>query len=130
MHPHEELARREIELINAGDDEAVAELYADDFVIHYPGRNPLSGVHHNLDTFFAKFEALLDGGTLHRELHDALGTDDHAVQLLEVTAKAKGMSHTWKAVIVLHVRDRQFADAWIHVEDQYALDDFLNSLEG
>ena len=45
MHPNEQLARREIELINAGDYDALAVFYTDDLVIHYPGRNPLAGSH-------------------------------------------------------------------------------------
>ena len=35
MHPNEELARREIELIQAGDLEALEHIYASDLVIHY-----------------------------------------------------------------------------------------------
>jgi ketosteroid isomerase-like protein len=121
------LARREMELIGAGDLESLQELYADDLVIHYPGRNPLSGTS-GVDDFIAKFEALLGKGTLVRELHDALGTDDHAVQLLRVTASVSERSHSWNAVAVLHVRDGKFSECWIHVDDQYALDEFLNSL--
>lgn len=129
MHPNEALARREMELIDAGDLESLQELYADDLVIHYPGRNPMSGTS-RVDDFLAKFEALLANGTLVRELHDALGTDDHAVQLLRVTAFVGERSHSWNAVAVLHVRDGKFSECWIHVDDQYALDDFLNSLTG
>lgn len=50
------------------------------------------------------------------------------MQLLRVTAEAKGRSHTWNAVIVMHVRDGQFTDAWFHFGDQYALDEYLTSL--
>jgi uncharacterized protein len=127
MHPNEALARREIELINAGDLSALDALYADDLVVHYPGRNPLAGSH-TAEEFLAKFQAVLNGGTLSRELHDALGTDDHAVQLLRVTASVGERSHSWNAVAVMHVRDGKFSEAWLHVDDQYGLDDFLNSL--
>lgn len=128
MHPNEALARQEMELIRAGDLEALDDVYASDLVVHYPGRNPLSGTH-SAQQFLTRFEALLgDDGSLTRELHDALGSDDHAVQLLGVTASARGRSHTWNAVAVLHVRDGRFSECWIHVDDQYALDDFLNSL--
>lgn len=129
MHPNEQLARGEIELIDAGDFEALNDLYAEDLVVHYPGKNPLAGSH-SAREFIAKFESLLKDGTLTRELHDALGTDDHAVQLLRVTASAGGRSHSWNAAVVLHVRDGKFSECWIHVDDQYALDDFLNSLVG
>lgn len=128
MHPNEALARQEMELIRAGDLGALDDVYASDLVIHYPGRNPLSGTH-SAQQFLARFEALLgDDGSLTRELHDALGSDDHAVQLLGVTASARGRSHSWNAVAVLRVRDGRFSECWIHVDDQYALDDFLNSL--
>jgi uncharacterized protein len=127
MHPNELLARREIDLINAGDFAALDDLYTDDLVIHYPGKNPLAGSH-PVQEFLAKVEAVLKDGTLRRELHDALGTDDHAVQLLRVTASVRGRSHSWNAVVVLHVRDGKFSECWIHVDDQDALDNFLNSL--
>lgn len=127
MHPNEALARREIDLIEAGDYEALENLYTSDLIVHYPGRNPLSGTY-PVQEFLARFEALLGDGTLTRELHDALGTDDHAVQLLRVTASVRGRSHSWNAVAVLHVREDRFFECWIHVDDQYALDEFLNSL--
>ncbi|MDQ3955826.1 MAG: nuclear transport factor 2 family protein [Actinomycetota bacterium] len=129
MHPNELLARREIDLINAGDFEALGNLYTDDLIVHYPGKNPLAGSH-PVEEFLAKFQAVLKDGTLRRELHDALGTDDHAVQLLSVTASAGGHSHSWNAVAVIHVRNGKFSEVWLHVDDQYALDDFLNSLVG
>ena len=126
MHPNEALARREMDLIAAGD-EGLGDIYAPDLVIHYPGKNPLSGTH-PVEDFLAKFQVLLGNGSLTRELHDALGSDNHAVQLLRVTASARGRSHSWNAIAVLHVRDGRFSECWIHVDDQYALDDFLNSL--
>jgi uncharacterized protein len=127
MHPNEALARREIDLVEAGDLEALEDLYAADLVVHYPGRNPLSGSYPVQD-FLARFQALLGDGTVKRELRDALGSDHHAVQLLRVTASARGRSHAWNAVAVLRVREGRFSECWIHVDDQYALDAFLNSL--
>ena len=128
MHPNEELARREIELINAGDLAALDEMYADDLVFHYPGRNPLAGDYSDVDEFLAKAQKLLGEGTLKRQLHDAFGSDDHAIQLLDVTAELADRSHSWRAVVVMHVRSGKFSEVWLHIDDQYALDDFLNSL--
>jgi hypothetical protein len=131
MHPNEALARRELEVLEAGDMAAVAELYADDFLLHYPGRNPLAGDHRGFPEFLAKIRPLMgEDGTVERELHDAFGSDDHAIQLLTVTVNAKGRSHTWQAVVTMHVRDGKISEAWISIGDQYALDDFLNSLAG
>ena len=130
MHPNEALARHEIDLLEAGDDAGVADLYAPDFVLHYPGRNPLAGTYRDVRDFLAKIADLFEGGTVRRELHDALGTDAHSVQLLRVRAEAKGRTHTWEAVIVMHVAHGKFTEAWFHFADQYALDEFLTSLHG
>jgi hypothetical protein len=130
MHPNEELARRELKVLEAGDIESLNELYTDDFVLHYPGKNPLAGDHRSLPAFLEKIRPLMgEDGTVKRELHDAFGSDDHAVQLLTVTANAKGRSHTWEAAVVMHVRDGKISEAWISIRDQYALDEFLNSLQ-
>lgn len=40
---NDELARRELEVLEAGGMCSLAELCADDFVLHHPGRNPLAG---------------------------------------------------------------------------------------
>jgi len=128
MHPNEELARRELEVVAAGDTDAIRALYAEDFVLHYPGRNPLAG-DHDIETFLGKLGALFgEDATVERTLHDALGSDDHAVQLLTVSVNARGRSHTWHPIFVMHVRDGKIAEAWISVDDQHALDDFLNAL--
>jgi ketosteroid isomerase-like protein len=128
MHPNERLARKEIELINAGDLGALNEMYADDLILHYPGRNPLAGDYENVDDFLTKAQQLLGDGTLQRELHDAFGSDDHAIQLLNVTAEVGDRSHSWQAVAVMHVRGGKFSEVWLHIDDQYGLDEFLNSL--
>lgn len=130
MHPNEELARREIEFINSGDLAALDEMYSDDMVFHYPGRNPLAGDYHSADDFLTKAQQLLGTGTLKRELLDAFGSDDHAIQLLHVRADVGDRSHSWRAVAVMHVRNEKIVEVWLHIDDQYALDDFLNSLAG
>jgi hypothetical protein len=43
MHPNERLARKEVELINAGDLGALNEMYAYDLILHYPGAGPFGG---------------------------------------------------------------------------------------
>ena len=129
MHANEALARREIEALNANDLEGVRALYTDDFVMHYPGNNPLAGDHRSFTDFLDKVRALMGkDANVTRELHDALGNDDHAIQLLNVTATVKGKKHTWHSVIVMHPRDGKIGEVWIHIDKQDDLDRFLNSL--
>jgi len=47
-----------------------------------------------------------------------------------VTGTAGERTHTWDAVVTMHVRDGRIAEAWVAVRDQHALDDFLNGFAG
>lgn len=71
-------------------------------------------------------------GSTHREGRPCIptrNTDDHVVQLITVTAEAKGPPTPGTRYSSLMCRTGQFTEAWFHVDDQYALDEFWNSLE-
>ena len=130
MHPNEELARSEMEAALRGDFEGMLAHYTDDVVLHYPGRNVLSGTYRRKDglrEWVRRLEELLGAeGSLTRTLHDILASDDHAVQLVSVTARrANGRSASWNAVVVMHVRDGKISEMWLHIDDPYAVDDLL-----
>jgi ketosteroid isomerase-like protein len=115
-------------LLAQGDTDGALELYAEDIVFHHPGKNPLAGDYRGTEGilgFFEKAAGHVDGG-LRRELHDALGTDDHAIQLVTVEASRGGRSHSWHAVAVMHVRDGKISEVWLHIDDQNALDRVLS----
>src|SRR3712207_3200281 len=87
--------------------------------------------HRGFPAFLATLRSKLgDNLTVTRELHDAFGSDAHAVQLLRVTGTAGERTHTWEAVVTMHVRDGRIAEGWVAVRDQHALDDFLNGIAG
>src|SRR5262245_16084689 len=71
---------------------------------------------HGLDPFRSRSQALFKDVTIMRELHDAGGNDDHAFQILEMTASVEGRSHTWYAVWSMHVQEGQFSEAWLYVD--------------
>jgi ketosteroid isomerase-like protein len=114
-----------------GDTEGLLAHYTDDIVLHYPGRNPLSGVHRGKDairTWMNKVEELLgEGGSLTRDLEDVLASDDHAVQLVAVKAsRADGRSARWFAAVVMHFREGKISDMWVHIDDPYVVDELLS----
>ena len=130
MHSNEALARSEMEAALRGDFEGMLAHYAEDFVLHYPGRNPLSGTHRGKDEmrqWGRKFEELLGpGGSLTRKLHDILASDDHAVQLISVEAsRSNGQSASWNVAVVMHIRDGKIREAWLHIDDPYTVDDLF-----
>ena len=130
MHPNELLARSEMEAALRGDFEGMLAHYTDDVLLHYPGRNPLSGTHRGKDgirEWGRKIDELLGaGGSLTRTLHDILANDDHAIQLVAVEARrADGRSASWNAAVVMHVRDGKISEVWLNIDDPYAVDELL-----
>lgn len=128
-HPNVELVRREWEAFDRGDLDALRDVYAEDYVLHYPGRSQLAGDYRGLDglqEFTRKMGEVL-GGSVEREVHTILADDDHSVLLITGRGTRKdGRSHTWNSVIVVHVEEGKLSEAWVHVGDQYALDEFLS----
>ncbi len=127
-HPNAELARRELDAVNSGDLATLRDIYTEDFIFHYPGRSPLAGDHRGFEGLqrFAEKIGEIAGDSLEREAHAIVADDEHAVQLLTVRGTRKdGRSHEWNSVVVLHVVGGRINEAWIHVDDQYALDEFL-----
>jgi ketosteroid isomerase-like protein len=130
MHPNELLARSEMEAALRGDFEGMLAHYTDDVLLHYPGRNPLSGTHRGKDgirEWGRKIDELLGaGGSLTRKLHDILANDDHAIQLVSVEARrADGRSASWNAAVVMHVRDGKISEVWLNIDNPYAVDELL-----
>lgn len=130
-HPNEELARSEMEAALRGDFEGMLEHYTDDVVLHYPGRNPLSGTHRGKDEIRAwgdKIDELIGPeGSFKRSLHDILASDDHVIQLLSVEAKrSDGRTANWNAAVVMHVREEKISEAWLNIDDLYTVDEFLS----
>src|SRR5919108_4788042 len=89
-HPDAERIRRAFAAFARGDMATMTELIAEDTVWHIPGRGPLSGDHRGRDTVFELFSRLVQGseGTFTQELHDALGSDEHAVALTHAAPAA------------------------------------------
>jgi ketosteroid isomerase-like protein len=103
------------------------ELFDANIVWHVPGKSPLSGDFRGtaavLELFGKQFEET--GGTLKVELHDVLGSDDHAVALATVSAQRNGRSLSEPYAHVCHFRDGKLIEAWILDFDLYKVDDFF-----
>ena len=112
----------------AGDMETAGNGFADDIVVHLPGRNPLSGTYHGKDQVFAMLAAeseLVSDPTT--EIHDVLASDDHAVVLRTDSVSRNGRTWAGPCVDVMHVKDGKITEYWNTSLDQYGYDDLLNS---
>jgi uncharacterized protein len=125
-HPNAEAIRRSFDAFASGDMAAMRALVAEDAVWHIPGRGPLAGDHLGRDAVFAMFARLVQGsdGTFTQELHDVLGSEDHAVALTHASARRGDHDYGGQDVWVFHVRQGQIAEAWWRPENLYAADEF------
>lgn len=120
--------RRGYEAFQSGNMDLLRnELFAPDIVWHSPGRNMLSGDFSGVDAVIASFVRQFEetGGTFKVDVHDILGSDDHAVALATVTAERNGKSINAPYAHVCHFRDGRLTEAWILDMDPYKLDEFF-----
>jgi len=128
VHPNEVPVRAFFDAAAKRDINGIMECWADDVVLHYHGRNPVAGTYRGKQEVLGAYGkmAQLTGGTFRRiEPHDVLATDEHVVALARVGAERDGRSLEWNGIDVYHVRDGKIVELWIHVADQYAVDEFL-----
>jgi ketosteroid isomerase-like protein len=126
-HPNEDFVREGYAAFARGDMEALQrEFFAEDIRWHYPGRSPFGGDYQGLSEVMAwlgrTFE--VSGGTIHIELHDVVGNDQHVAGLTRVRAERPGKKLEDNTVQVFHVRDGKVTEVWTSPGDQYASDEF------
>jgi uncharacterized protein len=111
-----------------GDREAAVALYADDVVMHVPGRSAFAGERRGREAVLAYLRAALElaEGGVEVELVDLLAGDGDRVALLlrERLHGARG-ELVLRRANVYTVRDGRIAEIRIFEHDQYALDAYL-----
>ena len=128
MHKNEVLIRDHVAKLSMGDVHGALDDYAEDAVLHYPGRNALSGTHRGRDEIAAFLgQAMsLTGGTFRPEVHDALANDDHAIMLVACRAERDGKVFEWLATDVYHADGHRISEHWIFENDQDSVDQLFH----
>jgi ketosteroid isomerase-like protein len=125
-HPNAELLRAGYEAFQKGDLDTVRSLFAENIVWHTPGRNHLAGDYRGVDAtiglFMKNFEETK--GTFRVDVHDILGSEDHAVALASFSGEREGKSITDNYVHVVHIGGGLMTESWIFGANQEAVDDF------
>lgn len=110
----------------ANDYATVTDMWADDIVVHIPGRNPFSGVYRG------KKEALDVSVRLQKaapryptEIHDWLASDSHGVVLARERATRSGQTLEVDRIYVFHLQDGKVVELWIYHDDA-AVDPFYS----
>jgi hypothetical protein len=127
-HPHIAAFRAAHEAFEHGDLEAMRGWFADDFVWHEPGANPLTGDYRGADAVFGLFNRIgaATGGRFDTHLESVLANDDWLVALLHLHAERGPKTIDMSRVNVYRVNfDGRVAERWGYVGDQAAFDDLF-----
>lgn len=125
-HPNAELLRKAFDAFSRGDLNWIRDHWTDDIVYHVPAPSAVASDYRGKDGVMAYLAKLRDltKGSLQAEVHDVLANDEHGVALLVVTASSRGKEITWNQINIYHLRDGKIAEAWTHLADQGAVDEF------
>ncbi len=91
-HPNATLVKRAFQAFASRDNATMQEVWADDIVFHYPGRNQVSGDYQGADAvlgFFGRV-AELTGGTFRAVPFAVLAGDEYVASLTSVTEEREG----------------------------------------
>lgn len=120
-----DLVRQGYEAFQRGDLAAFDDILAEGCVWHVPGRGQLAGDKKGRAEIVAYFAKLgeLSAGTVHVDLHDLVGNDEHVVGLQRTSATRDGKSFETTETIVFHVKSGLVTEAWEHPFNLYDLDE-------
>jgi uncharacterized protein len=116
-----------------GDRDAAIAFYADDVVMHVPGRSAFAGVRRGREAVLAYLRAAVELADRGVELKvvDVLADDaDRVALLLRERLKSSGGDVLVRRANVYTVRDGRIAEIRIFEHDQYAIDAFLEAEAG
>jgi uncharacterized protein len=118
--------RSAYEAFRERDLDTLGRVLADDILWHVPGRNQLSGDITGRDQVLdlLRRQVELSDGTFRPEIHEVIGSGEHAVGLIRVTGEREGRSLDVNVTQVVHVHDGRITELWAMPADQYAVDEF------
>ena len=128
VHPNIEFMRRYSAALQAGQAADALPYYAEDLVLHMPGRGPHSGTTHGQDAVLAYYTTVFqatDGRFEVVGVDDILASDDHAASLVRWRLHRGERTLDVDRVVVYRIVDEKIKEIWVRDWDQYAYDEFF-----
>jgi ketosteroid isomerase-like protein len=127
-HPNIDLMRRYSHAMQAGEAATALPFYAEDLILHVPGRSPHAGTFHGQDAVLAYYTRVFretDGGPEVLGVDDILASDDRAAILVRWRLRRGDRSIDVDRVVIYRIADERIAEIWVRDFDQYAYDEFF-----
>jgi uncharacterized protein len=126
MHPNEKLLRDADEAQMQGDVDAFVGFYADDVIVHIPGKSSFAGVYKGRDQFLELFGRFMERTPEYSfEPHAYLADDEHGVILQRSHYKRGDETLDSDDTFVCHFRDGKISEFWLSSENSDEVDAFL-----
>jgi ketosteroid isomerase-like protein len=111
-----------------GDPERAWEYYADDVVMHLPGRGALAGAHRGKDAVVGAIQALLartSDSAAEVEVLDRLRSGDRVAMVVRESVERGDERLELRRVNVYRITDGLISEIGIYEANQYEVDEFF-----
>jgi len=132
-HPNIDLIRRYSAALTAGKASDALPYYADDLVLHIPGRSPHAGTFRGQDAVLAYYTRMFrdtEGRFEPLGVDDILASDTRAASLVRWRVERDGRSIEVDRVVIYRIEDGKIAEIWVRDWDQYAYDELFADAAG
>ncbi|HEX2157907.1 MAG TPA: nuclear transport factor 2 family protein [Actinomycetes bacterium] len=123
-----DVMRRYLEAVQRGDWETGFGFFADDIVLHVPGRSSLAGEHRGRAAAEGYLQAALarsHGAEVAVELVDMLASEERVALIVRETFSGPGSAVEIRRANVYRLRGDQIAEVWIFEANQYEVDELF-----
>ena len=122
-HPNAKILREMADRMRTGDMEGALDVLADDVEWHEIGRTePTRGK----EALGQRYAESVGDFEIQADLHDVLATDDHAIQLMNVTARRGGKTLEYRTAEIYHMSDGKITARWAFSDDTAAILEFFS----
>ena len=113
-----------VDAFNRRDLEPVSKLFADEIVLHYPGKSRVSGTYHGKEGLLEFWQKQIEftGGSFQGNVISVCQGEGSLILVMEATVEHSGETLSWQRVNRYHIADGRIVEAWIFEGDQYAAD--------
>jgi ketosteroid isomerase-like protein len=124
-HPNAAALRRMLDAMDAGDDAAVADALTDDVEWHEIGlAEPIRGKAALAERYTSGEGSAWD---ISGETHDVIANDEHAIALVNATARKDGQEFHYRTAEIVHMREGKISARWAFSDDTEAITRFFAS---
>ena len=124
-----ELMTEYLRAARSGDWDTAFGYFADDIVMHVPGRSRLAGDREGKEAAMAYIQAIREhyrDGEIELELIDMLSSDERVVLLVRERFHGDGAPVEIRRANVYRIKDEKVVELSIFEADQYVVDELLH----